>query len=85
LLQYFEPSPWIGGAGFSDVPCKQFRAQPAAYIGGDRIAYVEEFRAFAQALLRGEQPRASLEDGYQALRVLEAINESAKSGKIVAL
>ncbi len=84
-LQYFEPSPWLGDGGYVDVPSKQFVAQQSAHTATGRTAYVEEHRAFAQALLNGEQPRASLEDGYQALRVLEAANESALNGHVVAL
>lgn len=84
-LQYFEPSPWMGRGGYADVPSQQYVSQQSAHTAADRIAYVAEHRAFAQALLAGEQPRASLEDGYQALRVLEAINESALTGQVVAV
>jgi len=35
--------------------------------------------------MAGKQPVASLEDGYQAMRVLEAIHEAALTGKSVVL
>lgn len=56
-------------------------AQPG--YGG--LGYLEEITHFADCLLRGEQPQASIEDGYQAMRVLEAIRESALSGKAIDL
>lgn len=51
--------------------------------GGD--GYLEELQHFAHSLLEGKQPVASIEDGYRALRVLEAVERSARSGEAVAL
>ena len=42
--------------------------------------YVEELRHFAQCLLKGEQPRANLDDGLAALQTLQAIYDSAEQG-----
>ncbi len=49
------------------------------------LGYIEEITHFADCLLKGEQPQASIEDGYQAMRVIEAIVESARTGKPVEL
>ena len=46
--------------------------------------YVEEFRYFAQCLLKGESPRANFEDGLAGLKTLQAIYDSARqSGSAV--
>jgi len=47
--------------------------------------YVQELEHFATSILAGEQPVASLHDGYQAMRVLEAIRDSVVSGQPVTL
>ena len=45
--------------------------------------YLQELTHFATSIAAGRQPAASLEDGYRALTVLEAIRESVRSGKPV--
>ncbi len=45
--------------------------------------YLQELTHFATSIVAGRQPVASLEDGYRALTVLEAIRESVRSGKPV--
>ena len=52
-------------------------------VGG--LGYIQEISHFAECVLAGKQPVASVEDGYQAMRVLEAIHESARGGSVVAL
>ena len=47
--------------------------------------YVEELEHFARSILADKQPVASLEDGYQAMRVLEAIAQSVETGATVKL
>ncbi|MBM4044396.1 MAG: Gfo/Idh/MocA family oxidoreductase [Planctomycetes bacterium] len=47
--------------------------------------YMQELQHFAASILAGKQPVASLKDGYEAMRVLEAIRDSAVSGKPMAL
>jgi len=47
--------------------------------------YLQEFQHLAQSLRSHQQPVASMRDGYEALRVLEAIYESALTGNPVAL
>ncbi len=83
-LRHSRMPPWLGQGGYGDWP-EQVWAPGAPYINSAKNPYVEELRHFAQALLAGEQPRASLEDGYQAMRVLEAINESREKGEVVRL
>lgn len=76
---------WCGTpGGYQDYPSLEWN-QGWGVPGYRRIAYAEEFQHFAQAILAGEQPHASLEDGYQAMRVLEAIDESRRSGQTVKL
>ncbi|MBI3919911.1 MAG: Gfo/Idh/MocA family oxidoreductase [Armatimonadetes bacterium] len=47
--------------------------------------YHGELQHFARAVLRQAEPTATLEDGVEALRMVEGILESIKSGKAVAL
>ena len=47
--------------------------------------YREELTQFAECILAGKQPVASLDDGYQAMRVLEAIGQSCETGEAVAI
>jgi predicted dehydrogenase len=77
---------WTGQErpNYRDVPCQTWDGGPT-WSGVTGAGYLEEFEHFAACLLLGDQPAASLEDGWQALRVLEAIAESARSGNPVAL
>ena len=72
--------PWLGQGGYADASTQTWRPGTTAGTMAAKSPYVEEHRHFAQALLAGEQPRASLTDGWQALRVLEAIAESLRTG-----
>jgi len=47
------------------------------------IPLVKELEHFARAILQGQKPRASLEDGYRDMCVLEAILKSIAAGKPV--
>lgn len=59
---------------------------PSPFIPGYAgYGYLQELTHFATCILEGKQPVASLYDGYQAMRVLEAIRESAATGKKVKL
>lgn len=76
---------WCGTpGGYMDYPSLEWN-QGWGRPGYRRVAYAEELKHFAQALLAGEQPHASLQDAYQAMRILEAIEQSRKSGQPVAL
>jgi len=80
------PPLWTGEShfGYEDHPLQTWGYGPATpgYSGG---GYVEEIRHFAQSILAGEQPVASVRDGYEAMRVLEAVDQSVSTGKTVAL
>ncbi|MEW6356711.1 MAG: Gfo/Idh/MocA family oxidoreductase [Planctomycetota bacterium] len=76
---------WCGTpGGYMDYPTLEWN-QGWGQPGYRRIAYTEELRHFAQSLIAGQQPHASLDDSYRAMRVLEAIDESRKTGKPVTL
>ncbi|NOZ21268.1 MAG: Gfo/Idh/MocA family oxidoreductase [Planctomycetes bacterium] len=76
---------WCGTpGGYMDYPTLEWN-QGWGQPGYRRIAYAEELKHFAQCLIAGEQPHASLEDSHQAMRVLEAIDESRRTGKPVEL
>jgi len=83
-LRYSQYPAWLGDGGYSDWP-EQVWQSGAPYIHSPKNPYVEEFKHFATAVLAGEQPSASLEDGHQAMRVLEAIDQSRQSGQVVSL
>jgi len=55
--------------------------QSGGYHGG---GYLEELTQFAQCVLSGKQPVASMVDGLRAIQVLEAISESVRSGKPIS-
>lgn len=57
----------------------------ANYRGISRPGYLEELEHFAASLLAGEQPAASLEDGWRALELCHALLDSAASGGTVEL
>jgi predicted dehydrogenase len=84
-LEFQRMPPWTGAGGYGDLPVQTWRPATSPTTGAESSAYVQEHRHFAQALLRGEQPRASLEDGYRALRVLDAADESRKAGRPVSI
>ena len=76
--------PWIGEGHYFDWP-EQTWQSGAPYISAQKVPYVEEMSHFARAVLAGEQPLASLDDGHQAMRVLEAIRQSMEGGGVVSL
>ncbi len=49
----------------------------------EKWGYIEEDRLFIDAIVNGSQPPVTAEDGYHSIRLLEAVYESAKSGKRV--
>ena len=83
-LTYYKEDPALGQGGYADTPSAGWR-QGNAYRGYGRPGYVEELEHFATALLAGEQPRASLADGYEDMRVLEAIIDSGHAAAPVRL
>ena len=83
-LTYYKEAPTLGRGGYNDTPSMGWH-QGNSYGAYGRPGYVEELGHFATALLAGEQPRSSLADGYQDMRVLEAILESNGTGSPVKL
>lgn len=84
-LRAFKKQSWCGTpGGYRDFPSLEWN--PGSYYRGfARHGYAEELRHFAQSIAANTQPLASLEDGYQAMRILEAIEESRVKGAAVSL
>ena len=59
-----------------------FSGNDPGHTGG---GYLQELTHFATSILAGRQPAASLRDGYMAIRALEAIRESVRSGRPVSV
>jgi len=83
-VRYFKEQPPLGKGGYVDSP-SIYWSQGNLYRGYARPGYLEELQHFADALLAGQQPRSSLEDAWQDMRVLEAILESHASKAPVRL
>ncbi|OYD07402.1 Gfo/Idh/MocA family protein [Paludifilum halophilum] len=49
----------------------------------DKWGYAEEDRLFIDAIVQGTQPPVAAEDGFRSIQLLEAIYESAKTGKSI--
>ncbi|SEN20064.1 Gfo/Idh/MocA family protein [Lihuaxuella thermophila] len=49
----------------------------------EKWGYTEEDRLFIDAIVKGTQPPVTAEDGYRSIQLLEAIYESAKTGKTI--
>ncbi|MDR6227174.1 Gfo/Idh/MocA family protein [Desmospora profundinema] len=49
----------------------------------DKWGYAEEDRLFIDAIVQGTEPPVTAEDGFRSIQLLEAIYESAKSGKSI--
>ena len=52
---------------------------------GPDISWQTEWEEFKKAIQEGRQPLGSGPDGYQAARVIDAIYESSKTGRVVEL
>jgi len=74
-LTYFKEQPALGEGGYRDTPSVSWH-QGNSYRGYGRPGYVEELEHFAASLLAGQQPRSSLADAYENMRILEAIIQS---------
>jgi len=83
-LTYFREQPPVGKGSYQDSPSIQWQ-QGNMYRGYGRPGYLEELTHFATALLAGEQPRSSLADGYEDMRIIEAIIESNVQKQPVSL
>lgn len=83
-LTYYKEQPTLGKGGYLDTPSMAWR-QGNYYRGYGRPGYVEELTHFATALITGQQPRASLADACENMRIIEAIIESNAGKKPVRL
>jgi len=85
FLRAYKKETWCGTpGGYRDYPSLEWN-QGWYHPAHGRVGYAEELRHFARCIMEGTQPQASLEDGYEALRVLEAIDKSRISGQAVNL
>ncbi len=84
LRRYRVPT-WLGtGGGYADTPTEEWDLNTAFHSIG-RPGYLEEMQHWAKSLQDGTQPRASLEDAYQNMRVLKAISDSIETGETVQM
>lgn len=82
-LEYIETPTWSGTpGGYQDLPMLTWNPG-THYRGLGRHGYIEELEHFAQSILQGQKPHASLEDGYRNMCVLEAILKSIEVEKAV--
>ena len=82
-LTYYKEQPTLGEGGYRDTPAVTWQQGNLDRSYG-RPGYLQELTHFAEALLAGEQPRASLADAYANMCILEAIIESNATGAPVA-
>ena len=57
-----------------------FRFEAETHHAGEYQNYIEEF---ASCLFQGKTPKPDLEEGIRTIAVLEAIDESMRTGKVV--
>jgi predicted dehydrogenase len=84
-LEYTPPQPPIGQGGYQDHPRFQWDGGFGYADGIARPGYREEWQAFAQAIQEGGECHANVEDAWQAMRVIEALTESLRTGGPVPL
>ena len=84
LRRYRVPTWLDSGGGYIDTPTEEWDLN-SAYHGINRPGYLEEMQHWAHSLQAGTQPRSSLEDAYQNMRVLEAISQSVETGEVIKL
>ena len=75
---------WVGQGGYRDYPTHEWDAG-SYYLGHARHGYIEELTHFADCILKGEQPHASLADAHEQLRICKAIMDSDAQGAPVSL
>ena len=74
-VQYLKPDAWRGVGGYRDFPTQEWN-QGTHYRGYGRHGYLEEMEHFAQSILARRQPRASLADACEVMRICQAIADS---------
>ena len=83
-LEYVPPQPLVGRGGYQDHPRFQWDGGIGYVDGVARPGYREEWQAFAQAIHEGSECHANVEDAWQAMRIIEALNESVRTGSPVS-
>ncbi len=84
LRRYRVPT-WTGEGGrYASTPTEEWEVN-TAFDGIGRPGYFEEMSHWAESLLVGKQPEASLEDAYQNMRVMKGITESVETGQTIRL
>jgi len=82
---WFLPPPPAGTRGYEGLPpglpTQEWNPGPFHWISP---GYLEELQHFARCLLKNEQPRPSLEDAYQVMRVCKAIVDSHTEGRTIS-
>jgi predicted dehydrogenase len=84
-LEYMPPKPAIGRGGYADHPALVWNSGIGYMEGLGRPGYREELELFAQAIREGGKGHADLEDAWQAMLVIDAIEESLRQGSGVTL
>jgi predicted dehydrogenase len=84
-LEYVPPQPPLGRGGYQDHPRFQWDGGFGYADGVMRPGYREEWQAFAQAIREAGECHANVEDAWQAMRIIEALNESLREGQPVSL
>lgn len=79
-LRYASKRRWVEPTDPSAIQLMLFE-HGSHYRGVSRPGYVEELEHFAQCILSGKHPHANAEDAYNALKVLDAVVKSMKTGK----
>ena len=88
-VRYYPKWDWIAPEGFTAANLGNFwevhhlpsRWNQSRYLRG----YYGEVEHFIDSVLRKERPKPDITDGYKALKIAEAVWESANTGKTVEL
>jgi predicted dehydrogenase len=84
-LEYMPARPPVGRGGYSDHPAFRWDGGISYAEGVIRPGYREEWQAFAQAIREGADCHANVEDAWQAMRIIEALMESLRTGAAVTI
>jgi predicted dehydrogenase len=83
-LEYVPPRPPIGRGGYQDHPAFRWDGGIGYEDGVMRPGYREEWQAFARAVRDGGECHADVTDAWHAMRIVEALMESLRTGEAVA-
>ena len=79
------PKPGIGRGSYSDHPALIWNSGIGYMEGLGRPGYREELELFARAIREGGAAHPNLEDAWQAMRVIDAIEQSLREDAVVRL